>query len=67
MFPSLSPSTVLHLTRAEYHTNSYSHKKRRRCRAEARYITTVFIPAVYYTKNDLVASKRNVKKERTCQ
>ena len=36
-------------------------------RAEARHITAVFIPAVYYTKNDLVASKQKVKKEWTCQ
>ena len=30
-FPSLSLSTVVHLTRAEYHNNSYSREKMRRC------------------------------------
>ena len=31
-------------------------------RSEARYITVVIIPSIYYMKNDLVASKRKVKK-----
>ena len=30
-FPSLSLSTIVHLTRAEYHNNSHSHDKMRRC------------------------------------
>ena len=29
--PSLSLSTIVHLTKAEYHNNSYSHEKTRRC------------------------------------
>ena len=30
-FPSLSLSTIVHLTRAEYHNDSHSHEKTRRC------------------------------------
>ena len=30
-FPSLSLSTIVHLTRAEYHNNSHSQEKTRRC------------------------------------
>ena len=62
---SLSLSTVVHYTRAEYHNNSYSHEKTRRCNryAGAQFNTAVIIPAVYFIKNDLVASKKIVNKE----
>ena len=61
--PSLSPSTVLHLTKLNIILIvTVARKGGVVRRAEARYITAVFIQAVYYAKKDLVASKRKVKK-----
>ena len=63
-FPSLSLSTIVHLTRAEYHNNSYSQEKRGGVRhAGVQCNTAVIILAVYYRKNDLVASKQRANKE----
>ena len=56
----------MHLTKAEYHNNSYSHEKRGDIRhVGAQCYIAVIIPAVYYNiiKNDLVASKQKLYKE----
>ena len=61
--PSLSLSTVVHLTRAEYHNNSHSQEKTRRCRfvnfstGDTVYVTFVAIAHVYVT-NKVIAPGR---------
>ena len=57
-FPNLSPSTAVHQLELNIILIvTVTRKGGGVRRAEGLYITAVIIPAVYYTKNDLVASK----------